>query len=165
MTSGLFAPWTPSIQSKANIADELRTQESAQRVWPIYQSFTSHTKKLMRHGLLESKQEPSSPEHHFRVFSWNVNGVEPFIQRPISFSKSITPFRSPLHAFLARHNWPHVLCLQEVKINPKDAAAQRALQHAANLESQALTNVKYPASPSATYSIHFSLPRHKYNAT
>ena len=88
-----------------------------------------------------------------RIFSWNVNGIGPLLQKQLSFSPA-TP--SPLRAFLKRHQWPHFLCLQEVKINPKDNASQRHLQHAAD---QGHT----PEEP--TYSIHFALPRDKYNAT
>ncbi|KAF7505876.1 hypothetical protein GJ744_012498 [Endocarpon pusillum] len=113
----------------------------------------------------ESYQIPPSQQGYLRIFSWNVNGIAPFLQRPISFSKT-TPFRSPLRDFLLRHHWPHILCLQEVKINGKDTATQRALQHAANLDSSvAGSNNTCPTSPTPTYTIHYSLPRDKYNAT
>ncbi|ERF69573.1 hypothetical protein EPUS_01903 [Endocarpon pusillum Z07020] len=112
----------------------------------------------------ESYQIPPSQQGYLRIFSWNVNGIGPFLQRSISFSKT-TPFRSPLRDFLLRHHWPHILCLQEVKINPKDTATQRALQHAANLDSSVPSNNTSPASTTPTYTIHYSLPRDKYNAT
>jgi exonuclease III len=46
--------------------------------------------------------------------------------------------------------------LQEVKVSPKDDATQRQLQQAANQGSA-------PEEP--TYTVHFSLPRDRYNVT
>lgn len=90
---------------------------------------------------------------HVRIFSWNVNGIGPLLQQRLSFEAA--PL-SPLRSFLKRHCWPQALCLQEVKINSKDTATQRRLQHAAN---QGRTDQE------PTYAVHFSLPRDKYNAT
>jgi exonuclease III len=109
-----------------------------------------------------SGSSPTPPDNHLRIYSWNVNGIGPFLQRPLSFAKSAS-FRSPLRTFLARHNWPHILCFQEVKINPKDIATQRALQNAANLDPS-ISNDGAPTSSTPTYTTHFSLPRDKYNA-
>jgi exonuclease III len=90
---------------------------------------------------------------HVRIFSWNVNGVGPLLQKPLSFtSNAVTPLRD----FLRRHGFPQLLCLQEVKINAKDSATQRQLELAAN---QGRTGDE------PTYSSEFSLPRDKYNAT
>lgn len=89
----------------------------------------------------------------FRVFSWNVNGIGPLLQKQLMF-QPCSP--SPLRLFLKRHCWPQFLCLQEVKISNKDTATQRALERAANEGSM-------PTEP--TYTTHFSLPRDKYNAT
>lgn len=89
----------------------------------------------------------------FRVFSWNVNGIGPLLQKQLIFQSSAV---NPLRQFLQRHRWPQVLCLQEVKINSNDTATQRALNRAAN-EGNA------PGEP--TYTALFSLPRDKYNAT
>lgn len=61
-----------------------------------------------------------------------------------------------MRSFLKRHAWPSFLCLQEVKISPRDTAAPRQLQHAANQGR----NGEEP-----TYTVHLSLPRDKYNAT
>ncbi|KAJ9607448.1 hypothetical protein H2200_008521 [Cladophialophora chaetospira] len=88
-----------------------------------------------------------------RIFSWNVNGVGPFLQRQLSFDSSSV---SPLRAFLKRHQWPQLVCLQEVKISSKDTATQRQLEAAAN--DQSSTDEPY-------YTIWFSLPRDQYNAT
>ncbi|KAK5046808.1 hypothetical protein LTR84_007162 [Exophiala bonariae] len=89
----------------------------------------------------------------FRVFSWNVNGVGPLLQKQLIFQSNSAP---PLRAFLKRHHWPQFLCLQEVKINKNDTATQRALERAANEGN---------TTPEPTYTAHFSLPRDKYNAT
>ncbi|KIX06216.1 uncharacterized protein Z518_04191 [Rhinocladiella mackenziei CBS 650.93] len=95
---------------------------------------------------------PSSTDY-VRIFSWNVNGIGPLLQRPLSFdSVSLTPLRS----FLKRHDWPQLLCLQEVQISPRDTATQRQLQRAAN-------RGQTPDEPA--YILHLSLPRDEYNAT
>src|SRR5690242_5504250 len=70
-------------------------------------------------------------EGSIRVLSWNINGIAPFL--PAS-SASITSYfkqsslkerssartspSSSLRGFLARHRWPEVLFLQELKISP-----------------------------------------------
>jgi exonuclease III len=88
-----------------------------------------------------------------RIFSWNVNGAGPLLQKTLSFETSSL---TPLRAFLKRHQWPDLLCLQEVKISPKDPATQRQLQHAAN---------QGQVGDEPTYNLELSLPRDKYNAT
>ncbi|KAG9772807.1 DNase I-like protein, partial [Aureobasidium melanogenum] len=97
--------------------------------------------------------EPAHVADHVRIFSWNVNGVGPLLQKQLSFSPGGV---SPLRLFLRRHRWPQFLCLQEVKISAKDTATQRQLLHAAN-QGHGLDD--------PTYNVHFSLPRDKYNAT
>ncbi|KEF58733.1 uncharacterized protein A1O9_06659 [Exophiala aquamarina CBS 119918] len=89
----------------------------------------------------------------FRVFSWNVNGIGPLLQKQLIFESSTV---SPLRLFLQRHRWPQVLCLQEVKIKSTDTATRGALIRAAN-------GGNAPGEP--TYTAHFSLPRDSYNAT
>lgn len=88
-----------------------------------------------------------------KIYSWNVNGVGPLLQKKISFQSDTS---CPIRTFLRRHNWPHFLFLQEVKINRNDNATQRRLQLAAN---EVVTNGE------PTYEAHFSLPRDKFNAT
>jgi exonuclease III len=87
-----------------------------------------------------------------RIFSWNVNGVSPLLQKQISFQDNSA---FPLRAFLRSHQWPQFLCLQEVKINAQDQVTQRRLEQAANVG-------RSPDEPS--YVARFSLPRDKYNA-
>lgn len=94
-----------------------------------------------------------SPPDHVRIFSWNVNGVGPLLQTKLSFHSDTL---SPLRSFLRRQRWPQFLCLQEVKISSKDSATQRRLHHAANHGG---------AFDEPTYTVHFSLPRDKHNAT
>ncbi|CZR66060.1 uncharacterized protein PAC_15961 [Phialocephala subalpina] len=107
-------------------------------------------------------------EDAFQILSWNVNGITHLLPKT---QKSIKAFFSPpspqgedeseaedskavpLRNFLRRHNWPHFLGLQEVKISPKDEATRRAVEKAANSDGG-------PA-----YRAYFSLPRDKYNAT
>ena len=91
--------------------------------------------------------------NHLAIYSWNVNGVGPLLQKQISFDQSASHF--PLRAFLKRHSWPQLLCLQEVKIKHDDHATQRKLEFAAN-------DGNLPGEP--TYFADFSLPRDKHNA-
>lgn len=100
---------------------------------------------------IERKVIPQAPS--FSIISWNVNGIGPLLQKPLSFDGTA---RCPLRVFLKRHQWPALLCLQEVKIASKDFATQRAVHNAANAG-------RAPDEPE--YRVFFSLPRDKYNAT
>jgi hypothetical protein len=80
---------------------------------------------------LESKDisnpEFMRPVRTIRIFSWNINGIGPYLPPQ---STKITSFFKPSHpsqptpqikadglrAFLSRHGWPEVLFLQELKI-------------------------------------------------
>lgn len=113
---------------------------------------------------------------HLRIFSWNVNGITPLLQPPISafFASSTAssiPPEPPLRAFLRRHKYPQILCLQEVKIAPSDAITQRTAERAtnfaiSNIADSARTTASQTAhdSVSCSYTAHFSLPRDPYNA-
>lgn len=90
------------------------------------------------------------------IFSWNVNGIEPLIQRPISsFFDSASEAASPIRSFLKRHGWPDMVCLQEVKIRPSDVQTQRALEKAVARSSQATE---------PDYLVKFCLPQDRHNA-
>ncbi|KAJ0123024.1 hypothetical protein J7T55_011486 [Diaporthe amygdali] len=127
--------------------------------------------------------------HSIRIFSWNINGVQPFLPastapitsffKPVSrqskrasdLDTSVSPpgrnnpsflssADSPLRAFLARHEWPEVLFLQELKINRQDHKTPGALLSALNtpLGSDDLVTA------SSRYTLDVNLPRDKFNA-
>lgn len=125
---------------------------------------------LKRRRVVEAeakKQRDISPEV-LRLFSWNVNGISPFIQKPItSFFASNTsatnitksaPQQPSLRDFLRRHNFPTLLFLQEIKISPADSPTQNALSRAIK---------RPPSEPESNpdYVCHFCLPHDKHNAT
>ena len=114
--------------------------------------------------------EPLEADHGIEslsIYSWNINGISPFIQRPITsfFGKKKpanpekqqeTPYAS-LRGFLRRHDWPTCLLLQEVKINPDDEATIRAVERAVQCPAQ--SKGKEP-----DYQAFFCLPNDAYNA-
>ena len=63
-----------------------------------------------------------------------------------------------LRDFLRRNQWPHVLNLQEVKINPSDEATKRAIKTAVN------QNRNDPDDNGPEYDVRFCLPSDKFNA-
>jgi exonuclease III len=121
-----------------------------------------------------TRQIPKAPEplpalvaNSIRIFSWNVNGITPFLQKSItSFfptsksqdSKDTTPPAS-LRGFLQRHQWPSILFLQEVKIAIKDTKTQDAVKAAVNSKLSSEGNDQGPI-----YEAHFVLPNDAYNA-
>lgn len=123
-------------------------------------------------------KEPSSatldspPPDVMRIFSWNINGIAPFLQKPItsffhssrtSQAKRIKEVIPPasLRGFLHRHHWPAVLFLQEVKIASTDTKTQNAVRSAVNaaLPIESTTSGKGPA-----YEVHLVLPTDRHNA-
>jgi len=112
--------------------------------------------------VVEQQIESHTPPT-LRLFSWNINGISPFIQQPItSFftsDKSSPPqYQASLRDFLRRQGFPTLLFLQEVKINPSDTASQKAVSGAVR---------RSPSEPETNpdYVTHFCLPHGKYNAT
>lgn len=115
---------------------------------------------------------PSTNPNTLKIMSWNVNGVKPFLQQNskiTSFFSHSSPTKKQeasleegysLRGVLRRHKWPAMLCLQEVKISPKDSATKRDLERAANY----ILNSK-SSDPGPHYTAFFSLPRDRYNAT
>jgi exonuclease III len=118
-------------------------------------------RQRMTHNATELEQIRLVPS--IRLFSWNVNGIAPFIQKPItSFFTSDKANQARPHAslrdFLRRYGFPTLLFLQEVKINPSDSASQNAVTRAVKPDaSEPDTNPDYVA--------HFSLPHDDHNAT
>lgn len=123
----------------------------------------------------QPKQHNDDEKATLTVYSWNINGIAPFIQRPItSFfktskpSETNTPNRNvqetkhethppSLRDFLHRHSWPALLFLQEVKINPDDASTISAVEKSIQRQPH-----EPPDSPS--YTAHFCLPTDSHNA-
>jgi len=111
------------------------------------------------------EQEKIAHTHgSLRPFSWNINGISPFIQQPITsfFTSDKSSPTQQTHAslrdFLRRKEFPTLLFLQEVKINPSDIASQKAVSNAVK---------RSPSEPETNpdYVTHFSLPHDKHNAT
>ena len=133
----------------SKISPQKRALESIERtVSPPPQRRKFHVSEAPDH--VEVEHRPEVTPDLIKVLSWNVNGVTPFLQKRLD-----APTVYPLRSKLERHGWPHVCCLQEVKINPKDIATQRRLQNAANDGRQ---------SGEPIYEIAFSLPRDAHQA-
>lgn len=110
-----------------------------------------------------------------RIFSWNINGIAPYLDAqhpitkffPISTSTHQKPPSTPqypsLRACLRRWSFPHLICLQEIKIAPSDSSSQLVLRRAITTP---LPNEHDPANePHRLYDAHLCLPRDNYNAT
>lgn len=111
-------------------------------------------------------QHPGPPGPDImRIFSWNINGITPFLQKSITsyFKSSPAPGGmrngvplASLRDFLRRHHWPAMLLLQEVKIATKDTKTQDDVRAAVN---DSPTDTKGPH-----YDTHFTLPNDPLNA-
>lgn len=111
---------------------------------------------------IPKKDHPSSSTS-LSIFSWNINGIAPFVQKPItSFFTSDQASRNQpeasLRAVLRRHRFPALFFLQEIKINPSDSATQNAVSRAVKRDSS-------EPNTNPDYVVHFCLPADKYNAT
>lgn len=112
-------------------------------------------------------------DENITVYSWNVNGISPFVQpflqptitsffkttgsaRPIGDEGSVVPPASLRHV-LQRHNWPTFLFLQEVKIKPGDTRTIDAVKEAVRPQEDDPTG--FP-----DYTAHFCLLSDKHNA-
>lgn len=107
-----------------------------------------------------------------RIFSWNINGTAPFLQKSITnfFQVSQLPSAkcgqdiippASLRGFLQRHSWPAILFLQEVKVAVADTKTQNAVRMAVNarLPSESTQEKQGPR-----YEAHFTLPNDAHNA-
>ena len=102
---------------------------------------SSKRRKLAPVGPSEGAPECNLPTR-LTIYSWNINGIGPFLQKSIaSFfqpsgvgndAESDASPASSLRDVLKRYEWPTMLFLQEVKINPEDSGAQRAVEKAVN---------------------------------
>lgn len=112
---------------------------------------------------------PAAPEvDAMRIFSWNINGITPFLQNPITNffnlrkpDSSVEVPPASLRGFLKRHHWPAVLFLQEVKIATKDAKTQDAVRSAVNAK---LSSEVSETTTGPRYETLFTLPHDKFNA-
>lgn len=141
-----------------------------------------------------------------RILSWNINGIDPFLPASRVDQKAITNFFSStktssglsqlcdgsgksklqqpsLRGCLRRWGWPHIVCLQEVKISRSDLKTQDVVRREVNYsqptnahnvsrdsDSEGYSlSIKEPAKggrleEGPQYSAHFSLPRDRHNA-
>lgn len=127
----------------------------------------------------------SKPTRCFRLFSWNINGIQPFLPPP---NASITSFfrpvdrkepkrtdqapvqqgtdsrptyvGNPLREFLQRHRWPEILFLQEIKISPSDKKTPNTLLNFVNTSLGKDDILR----PDTRYTLDVNLPRDKHNA-
>ncbi|KAJ4418092.1 hypothetical protein N0V82_005755 [Gnomoniopsis sp. IMI 355080] len=120
-----------------------------------------------------------------RVFSWNINGIQPFLPTSnasiTSFFKPVNPKEgnsfgssvstqgtakqsafvgNPLREFLRRHGWPQIVFLQELKISPLDKKTPTALLSAINTPVDTEDEIKRDRR----YTLDVNLPRDKHNA-
>ncbi|KXT06566.1 hypothetical protein AC578_8589 [Pseudocercospora eumusae] len=110
-----------------------------------------------------------SDDAHIVIYSWNVNGITPFLQPAIttffdatrntagSSSGDRLSTSASLRDVLRKYEWPTMLLLQEVKINPDDIATQRGVQ-------RAVIPAPDEGTGAVSYKAYFSLPSDKYNA-
>ncbi|GAB7353995.1 hypothetical protein MBLNU459_g4588t1 [Dothideomycetes sp. NU459] len=111
-------------------------------------------------------------ENQISVYSWNINGIQPFIQKPITsfFKPEQIPASAPstptacLRSFLRRHNWPTILFLQEVKINPNDSATQAAVQRSVRKPPTSAAAAAADDDDEPDYTATFCLPSDAHNA-
>lgn len=117
----------------------------------------------------------TSTADSLRIYSWNINGIGPFLPpstlpitnflKPpsgLKISSKSGPPRPSLRANLKRWEWPHILCLQEVKIAPTDTKTQNCVRRIVNTP---LDSDDENDSDGHLYDACFCLPRDKYNAT
>ena len=111
------------------------------------------------------QQSTVSVQDVITVYSWNVNGISPFLQPSVAsyFKPNVEQgssqgtAKASLRDFLRRHNLPTLLFLQEVKISPDDTATKRAVEKAVRRQHG-------EPDDACEYEAHFCLPSDKYNA-
>ena len=112
------------------------------------------------------RSDPDPDTNTISLYSWNINGIAPFVQRSITdwFHPDTAgrcgqpPSQAKLRDFLSNHDWPTLLLLQEVKINPADSSTIQAVKRAVNRQAG-------ERAGTPEYVVHFSLPTDKHNAT
>ncbi|KAK4505598.1 hypothetical protein PRZ48_003561 [Zasmidium cellare] len=123
-------------------------------------------RRKMSNSSPPSKTSSGVQRDELRIYSWNVNGIDPLVQRPItSFfeprgnvrGSSGSTVSTGLRDVLRRYSWPTLLFLQEVKIAPGDESAMKAVERA--IQPSADEPEEAPS-----YKAFFCLPKDKYNA-
>jgi exonuclease III len=128
-----------------------------------------HTTSSPTHPQQPPVASPSAPTSasasadHIKITSWNVNGIQPFLQRKLAFTppgqptaSSPPPPPSTLRAALHRQAYPALFCLQELKCTSADLGA---LQRAANSTTNSDQSDAGPQYQALT-----SLPRNRHHA-
>ncbi|KAJ6199489.1 hypothetical protein J3E72DRAFT_185951, partial [Bipolaris maydis] len=116
---------------------------------------------------------PPLEANALHIFSWNINGISPFLQPSItSFFKAkkdsnkeeskYQVYLTSLRAFLHCHHWPSILFLQEVKIASKDTKTQGAVKTVINSHLPSETRSKTVKGP--LYDAYFTLPTSPHGA-
>jgi exonuclease III len=127
---------------------------------------------LKRNKLSEAPTEqPSEADvvsSDITIYSWNINGIAPFVQQEITnffipkvenqAQTRVAPVNESLKDVLRRYQWPTMLLLQEVKINPTDLSTQRAIQRSLRTRRADAEGDEPP------YIAHFCLPSDQHNA-
>ena len=119
--------------------------------------------KRQRMTRTSTQPELGRSSRALRLFAWNINGIAPFIQKPITsyFTSDKAGHSQPkasLRDFLQRHEFPEAVLLQEVKINPSDSASINAV-------SRAIKRGTSEPGANPDYVAHLCLPSDKFNAT
>lgn len=120
-------------------------------------------------GSIEAEHTTSQPcpATNISIYSWNVNGIAPFIQRDITTFFKSTGQPDPTHKVgnlrdvLRRYKWPTMLLLQEVKIHPDDKSTMRSIENSLRSPSSS-EHRSDTIEPS--YTARFCLPSDRYNA-
>lgn len=115
-------------------------------------------------------------KRHLAVFSWNINGIQPFLPPTTAPTTSFFQpagqtqqhgdrrkqgvFENPLRVFLQRHNWPEIVFLQEIRVSPSDRKTPATLLATVNTSLGAHDT---PSSPNR-YTVDVNRPRDKFNA-
>jgi len=195
-------PTTPSDPSSPKgtaiaISDPLTTPEDEGRPEPKIEIEKGERGNLVRERGEARCMESRGKGKRFEILSWNVNGIGHLLpadmkkitnyfsagkKRPIVETESESEGddeydvdaiqNSPLRNFLKRHNYPHMVCFQEVKITPKDEKTKRAVGKAANANANVGGESKEgwdgvgedAEREDPMYEAHFNLPQDKFNA-
>ncbi|KAL2017095.1 hypothetical protein VTK56DRAFT_2618 [Thermocarpiscus australiensis] len=172
LTAKEEGPKSPSICVLRSAMDRDISPPAVKRRKLAVTSTPSHNSEA-REGtvLAESMCRPRA----IRIFSWNINGIEPYLPpsslKITSFFKPSNPDRiqgdrpsqprtNGLRAFLSRHGWPEVLFLQELKVQQANSKILASLSSFLNTP----LNADDTLTDDRTYSLDAVLPRDRYNA-